>query len=299
MHLKWLEDLLAVAKAPSLTEAAQSRRVTQPAFSRRLRALEDWLGTDVIDRSRKSGSLTAAARVHLDQIEVLVAEFHRLKKDIETWTRTHGRLVLVAQHSLATTMLPRLVVALRANEAIAELRVQAADMDECRALLASGEADILVAYRALGDTTPGEGTGDTIRLATDALIAVAAPGIASRLHDGWHRRLSVDVVGYPAHVFFGSLLHGAILPVLGQRCDVRIRCETALASGVMELALAELGVGWLPRLIAEDNLAKGRLVDLTDRLGGVPLDIVATRTPQNANPLIADAWRALLDLGLA
>lgn len=299
MHLKWLEDVVAVAKAPSLTEAAQARRVTQPAFSRRLRALEAWLGTDVIDRSRKAGSLTPAAQVHLRQIEALVQEFHRLRRDIDQWKRTHGRLVLVAQHSLATTMLPQLVVCLRDDEAIAELGVRAADLGECRAMLREGEADILIAYQAMTEAdaaAPGE---DRIALASDALIAVAAPAIAARITDPVQADGRVDVVAYPASVFFGTLLHRDVLPAIRATRDLRIRCETALASGVMELVLAELGVGWLPRLLAEENLASGRLVDVSGRLGGVPLGIVATRSRQNANPLIAEAWRVLEHVGTA
>jgi DNA-binding transcriptional LysR family regulator len=294
MHLKWLEDVLAIARASSLTEAANARRVTQPAFSRRLRALEAWLGTDVIDRSHKSGRLTPAAQVHLGQIEALVQDFHRLRRDIELWQQASGRLVLVAQHSLATTMVPRLVVCLRGNEAIAELRVRAADMDECQAMLANGDADILVAYQNGAVPMSADGAEDRIGLASDHLVAVAAPDVAAQIRAAPEAASKVDIVAYPKNVFFGALLHREVLPALGARRNLRIRCETALASGVMELVLAEMGVGWLPRLLAEDNLLTGRLVDLTDDLGGAPLRIAASRSRQNTNPLIADAWHALL-----
>lgn len=53
MELKWLEDLVALAESASLTEAAERRNVTQPAFTRRIKVIERWLGTEVFDRSRK------------------------------------------------------------------------------------------------------------------------------------------------------------------------------------------------------------------------------------------------------
>jgi DNA-binding transcriptional LysR family regulator len=109
----------------------------------------------------------------------------------------------------------------------------------------------------------------------------------------------VDIVAYPAKVFFGTLLYRDVLPAIRATRDLRIRCETALASGVMELVLAELGVGWLPRLLAEEKLASGRLVDVTGVLGGVPLGIMATRARQNANPLIGEAWRMLGEVRVA
>lgn len=289
MHLKWLEGVLALAKAPSLTEAAQARRVTQPAFSRRLRSLEAWLGSDVVDRSHKSGSLSPAVKAHLDQIEALVQGFQRLKRDLGRWKRTHGRLVLVAPHSLATTVLPRLVVCLGDNEAVAELRVRAADLDECHTMLNDGEADILVAYQAASTKRTPVDCDHRIQLAADHLIAVAAPAVASSLA----QLDRVDAVTYPANVFFGALVHRGVFPAIRSGRGLRIRCETALASGVMELVLAELGVGWLPRLLAEENIKSSRLIDVTHILGGVPLDIVATRTQENTNPLMGDAWRAL------
>ena len=91
MQLKWLQDVLAVARCVSLTEAAAERRVTQPAFSRRLRALEAWLGTDVVDRSHKTAHLTPALAAHLDDIEALVRDFYRLHNEIRAWPRGQGR----------------------------------------------------------------------------------------------------------------------------------------------------------------------------------------------------------------
>ena len=51
MQIKWLEDLVALAEAGSLAEAARQRHVTHPAFGRRIRALEHWAGGPLIDRS--------------------------------------------------------------------------------------------------------------------------------------------------------------------------------------------------------------------------------------------------------
>jgi DNA-binding transcriptional LysR family regulator len=128
-----------------------------------------------------------------------------------------------------------------------------------------------------------------LALACDQLIAVAAPTVAAALA----RVDQVDAVAYPAHVFFGSLVHGRVFPAIRSSRGLRIRCETALASGVMELVLAELGVGWLPRRLAAQNIRNGSLIDVTPVLGGVALDIVATRNPENTNPLMTEAWRAL------
>ena len=50
MQLKWLEDFVALAQERSFTRAAELRHVTHPAFGRRIKALESWLGVALVNR---------------------------------------------------------------------------------------------------------------------------------------------------------------------------------------------------------------------------------------------------------
>ena len=61
MQLKWLEDFVALAQERSFTHAAELRHVTHPAFGRRMRALESWAGTPLIEREAGPVKLTAPA----------------------------------------------------------------------------------------------------------------------------------------------------------------------------------------------------------------------------------------------
>ncbi|MFB1029444.1 MAG: LysR family transcriptional regulator, partial [Thauera sp.] len=60
MELKWLEDFLSLADSGSFSRSAEQRHVSQPAFSRRIRALEAWLGVALVDRSTFPTRLTEA-----------------------------------------------------------------------------------------------------------------------------------------------------------------------------------------------------------------------------------------------
>ena len=51
MELIWFEDYLALAETLNFSRAAELRHVTQPAFSRRIRALEGWIGTALFTRT--------------------------------------------------------------------------------------------------------------------------------------------------------------------------------------------------------------------------------------------------------
>src|SRR4028118_1212518 len=74
METKWLEDFVSLAETRSFSRSAQLRHVTQPAFSRRIQALEAWAGTDLVDRSSYPTRLTLAGEtLYAQALEMLQA----------------------------------------------------------------------------------------------------------------------------------------------------------------------------------------------------------------------------------
>jgi DNA-binding transcriptional LysR family regulator len=60
MDATWLEDFIAVVREGGFSRAAEQRAISQPAFSRRIRCLEEWVGTPLFDRAARSVELTPA-----------------------------------------------------------------------------------------------------------------------------------------------------------------------------------------------------------------------------------------------
>src|SRR6267154_2473908 len=60
MEMKWLEDFLSLVDTRNFTRSAELRFTTQPAFSRRIKSLEEWVGTTLLNRSSQPISLTSA-----------------------------------------------------------------------------------------------------------------------------------------------------------------------------------------------------------------------------------------------
>jgi DNA-binding transcriptional LysR family regulator len=60
MDTTWLEDFIAVIREGGFSRAADQRAISQPAFSRRIRCLEDWVGTPLFDRAARTIQLTPA-----------------------------------------------------------------------------------------------------------------------------------------------------------------------------------------------------------------------------------------------
>ena len=85
MDLRWLEDLIALAEAGSLTRAAALRNVTQPAFTRRIQQIEQWLGVPVIDRSVRPARVSPAILRKLEDVRALTGELRQLRRDVVDW----------------------------------------------------------------------------------------------------------------------------------------------------------------------------------------------------------------------
>ncbi|HEY6101420.1 MAG TPA: LysR family transcriptional regulator, partial [Anaeromyxobacter sp.] len=90
MDLSALEVLVAVAQEKGFSRAAERLGRTQPAVSQAIRRLEEDVGTRLVDRSSKDGTLTAAGALlygHAQQLlnlrrdaEVAVRELHHLHR---------------------------------------------------------------------------------------------------------------------------------------------------------------------------------------------------------------------------
>ena len=72
MEMAWLEDFLAILECGGFSRAAERRNVTQPALSRRVRALEQWVGTPLFDRSTHAVTLTPAGQRFRETAEDLL-----------------------------------------------------------------------------------------------------------------------------------------------------------------------------------------------------------------------------------
>ena len=58
MQIKWLEDFVSLSRQRSFTRSAEERQVTLPAFGRRIKTLESWVGVPLINRGSYPATLT-------------------------------------------------------------------------------------------------------------------------------------------------------------------------------------------------------------------------------------------------
>jgi DNA-binding transcriptional LysR family regulator len=79
MRLGWLEDILAVLETGSFIRAAEKRFLTQPAFSRRIKLIEEHVGVELFDRRKIPVQLKKYVTDQQLNIQELAAELRDLR----------------------------------------------------------------------------------------------------------------------------------------------------------------------------------------------------------------------------
>jgi len=282
MNLIWLEDFAALAATGNFSRAAEDRHSSQPAFSRRIRALEEWLGCDLFDRSSQPARLTAAGEWFAGVAQDITARVARIPADARRVAEAHTLTLRIGStHALSLTFLPRWLRSLESQAPLGPVQLMSDVLQRCEALMLQGQVQFVLSHahpRAPGvlDAQPYASR----RIGEDTLVAVCAPDASGQ---ALHTLASAGGTPVPVLQYTEASGLGRIQrAVFGRRLEALAVQEvfTAhLASVLRSLALDGRGIAWLPQTLVEDDLAQGRLL----RAGGadwdVPLEIRLYRDP--------------------
>ncbi len=294
MNLEWIDDLLAVIDSGSLSNAAQRRFITQPAFSRRIRAIEKNMGITLIDRARKP----VQAEPSLIAMETRLREasqlLHELKKDMSNASNDGGELILAGQHALTTTLAPQLVKSVGAD-GDRRIRLRSANRDECLSLLFTRQVDIALLYQLTHEpASTKEPFVDSHQLGHDLLIPIVAANDIT-VFEKEIQNTSLRIVAYPRDVFLGDVLYKKILPHIDEAIEVRPVSETALTSAAIQLALAGNGVAWVPLSLAQAAIDRGEIIRLDEKLPIEHMSVVALKLVQHQKESVGFAWECIVN----
>lgn len=287
MRLEWLEDILAVAETGSLAEAAERRHLSPSAFSRRIQLIEDYVGVELFDRSRKPVQLHPAAADYRDRMVELAGALRHLRDDLRRGARlSSNRLVLASQHALTAALTPNLIQSIRTRHPEVYVRLRSANLDECFGFLLAGQADIVLAYRVPGEEHPIQADFiEAIEIGRDRLIPVQGMNAPPMV-----RADELGIVAYPSDVFFGQVMRRHVLPHLSEGLRLVPRVETALTLAALELAIEEIGIAWVPASLARAAISENRVTDLSEHLPDCELAVTAVRLAGRGSGIVAAIW---------
>lgn len=152
MEFRHLRYLLAVAEEMSFTRAAKRLHIAQPALSVQIRQLEDELGVELIDRSRRAITLTEAGTIMVSEArQLLRARDRAIELVRRTGTGAVGTLAVGFVPSASNVTLPPLLRAFLSRYPSVTLTLREMAPDPLVAALHEGRLDVTFLYLPFDD----------------------------------------------------------------------------------------------------------------------------------------------------
>jgi LysR family transcriptional regulator, hypochlorite-specific transcription factor HypT len=293
MELKWIEDFLKLAETGSFSRAADARYVTQPAFSRRIRALEAWLGVELIDRSAYPMRLTRAGEQFrgqaADMLERML-EARAVARGLQS--PAEGMLNVAATHTIALTFYPHWLADMKARGGHIKSKMIAANVHDAVTMLVEGHADVLLCYHHPHAPVELDASRyDMIVLGKELLAPYAKANM-----DGTPqftlpatKDAPVPYLAYTPSAYLGRMVD-IILQEAPQRAWLECVYETDMAEALKVMVREGLGIAWLPESSVRREVRSKQIVRCGDGpwLGQVEIRVYRDRT--NTKPTTQKLW---------
>jgi len=298
MELEWLQDFVSLANTGSFSKAADQRHISQSAFSRRIQALEHWLGTELINRHTHPVSLTDAGSQLIQTANQVIRTLYKTREDYGDSEpgKPRNLSIGVANH-LSIHFVPhwlkkvapglgnrkfQLVTGLKAGLGFVEL-------------LKAQRLDFLLAYGgSVSMKDHDAGLFESVILGKDVLLPVCRTSFM--VEQMYQFPATAD---YPLPYI--SYMPGSALANLVNRLNtsmdnpvhLKTIIETGTAETIKALVLTDFGLAWLPRLAIAEELKNGTLTELGDARYRIPFNIELFRYTANTHPDIIMTWEKL------
>ena len=264
LDMEWLEDFLALAKSGNFSRAAEARSIAQPAFSRHIRSLEEWMGVDLVNRSAHPAALTAAGqRFHPLLEEVLAAlEAARIKARAAHDEET-ASLRFAVTHVLSLYFFPQWLGAWENQFPAGPMQTMSDSSQACEDMMLQRRVQFVMCYgHAAVRGRLDDGQFPVVELGTETLLPVSVPDAQGHPTHSLSGTGPLAVLAYSEASGLGRILSHQ-LPTLGRTAALQTAQVVFTAhNGLLlkTMALKGKGVAWLPQRLVTEELRQGQLV---------------------------------------
>jgi DNA-binding transcriptional LysR family regulator len=287
MDLRRLEIFVKVAELGSFSRAAQALSLTQPTVSEHVRALEDELGVQLLDRLGRGAATTRAGHLLLGYAQRLLTLSREARQAIDQFQgRLSGELIIGGSTIPGEYVLPALIGQFKAKQAEISIVLLIGDSRQVTEWVEDGRVELGVV-----GARPGQRILEARELMPDELVVVVPAEHA------WARRKNVTLAEVQAEPMVvrerGSGSRQALEQALGDAgtslAAFKIVGEMGSTQAIKQAVRAAVGVSLISRRAVEDECRAGVVSCLTIER----LDI------QRAFYLITHRDRTRSPLGLA
>ncbi|MCP4332407.1 MAG: LysR family transcriptional regulator [Gammaproteobacteria bacterium] len=303
MDIKLLEDFVCLATLENFTAASRERNVSQSALSRRVKSLEEWLGTELINRDSNSFDLTPQGRIFVPEAQVILRRLYNAREAARVLSNQGDFEISVAsQNSIAQTLFPEWVKRLETRLERVYVRLISEKLSECIDLLNQGKVNYMFCYANESQTLPiDENKFTYTTVGKDWLIPITVPDVAGNpvFHFPGSPEKPLPFVAYVHDSVFGKAID-QVIQNKSHQCYLSRRYENPYSHTLKSLVMEKLGIAWLPKSSITADLDDGLLCRAGDESWDIEFDIrlyyqhaassAREQTILDTSLEMADAW---------
>jgi DNA-binding transcriptional LysR family regulator len=257
LNLTHLRVFRAVCETNSISHAARSLHISQPAASKQLAELENHLGVALLERRPRGVRLTAAGEVLGRHARRLFQEEAAAESALEALLGMElGHLSVAASTTIGSHIVPRIFGELHAAHPKLELTLQIGNASRVEELVLGGELDL-----GLSEGSVSSESLSVEVFTHDEMVLIAAPD-HPLARDAGQGALHAEALRGQAFIVreSGSGTREVVDEALGRR-DIPVRRVMSLGSteAVKNAVAMGLGVALVSSLTLELELESGRL----------------------------------------
>lgn len=296
MEIKWLMDFLSLVDTGNFSRSADARATTQPAFSRRIKGLEEWVGATLFDRSKQPISLTSAGEHFRPVAEEILRRLLQSRDEIRQIGRaTESTITFSATHSLSLNFFPAWIGRIEEKSGILRTRLDSNQVANCVQALQRGECNFMLCHTHPNvDLQLPEDRFVSVTIGQDRLVPVSAPDKAGR--PSFSLPGSADApVPYLAYVATSAIGRAVDLMLAEHPGNPFLQrvFESHLAGVLKTISMQGRGLAWLPQNQIAAELEAGKLVISGDESFCIPVDIQLFRSREMLPRAAEDFWTLL------
>jgi LysR family transcriptional regulator, hypochlorite-specific transcription factor HypT len=298
LNLSWLEDFLALAASGNFSRAADERHMTQPAFSRRIRALEAWLGAELFDRRNQPATLTDTGQWFESKATDLLAKAAKIPGEARAFNAVNANTLRIAStHALSFTFMPSWLRGLESQMAIGQVQLISDVLQRCETMLLESQVQFLLTHTHAEAVNALDAQGyPAIVVGEDLLVPVSAPkknGAALHTLNQRATKNPAKVLSYSAESGLGRIV-AQTQTAIASPWPTETVFTAHLASVLRTMALDRRGMAWLPQSLIQEDLARGTLVEAAPHQDSIKMAIKLYRDKTALSKAGEDFWSANL-----
>ena len=288
LDLTDLRIFRAVAESGSFSRAAQLLFLAQPTVSHRMAALERETGTQLFTRTGRGVHLTPAGALFLGYARAGLDSIDQGRRSIAQYLLGRGgSLALGCAASAATHILPQVLRGYIATHPDVDVRVRTGRSLEVLALLTARQVDVALVRLEVQQV---ELTAEVVLREPVCLVAPPDHPLTRRKEPLRATNLQrASLLTYYRESDFWAQVYGAAEQVAG---PIHRAMELDSLDAVRSMALAGLGLAFLPYSTVQADIAEGRLarLQITDVALPDRVTAIARRSDTPFVGPVAEIW---------